>query len=101
MLFRAAVSVGMVGTVLEVLRIGDPITSMVKTGVCWDNALAESFFATYKLEQREDDPERPIRAGPPPECGNAGAAFSSAGTCPAGQTCQTVCRITGLSCECH
>jgi putative transposase len=24
--------------------------SMGKTGVCWDNALAESFFATYKLE---------------------------------------------------
>jgi transposase InsO family protein len=23
---------------------------MGKTGVCWDNALAESFFATYKLE---------------------------------------------------
>ena len=24
--------------------------SMGKTGVCWDNAMAESFFATYKLE---------------------------------------------------
>ena len=24
--------------------------SMGQTGVCWDNALAESFFATYKLE---------------------------------------------------
>ena len=24
--------------------------SMGKTGVCWDNALAESFFTTYKLE---------------------------------------------------
>ena len=24
--------------------------SMGKTGVCWDNALAESFFATYTLE---------------------------------------------------
>ncbi len=24
--------------------------SMGKTGVCWHNALAESFFATYKLE---------------------------------------------------
>jgi putative transposase len=24
--------------------------SMGKTGVCWDNALAESFFATYKVE---------------------------------------------------
>lgn len=24
--------------------------SIGKTGVCWDNALAESFFATYKLE---------------------------------------------------
>src|SRR5215471_4473866 len=24
--------------------------SMGKTGVCWDNALAESLFATYKLE---------------------------------------------------
>jgi putative transposase len=23
---------------------------MGNTGVCWDNALAESFFATYKLE---------------------------------------------------
>ena len=23
---------------------------MGKTGMCWDNALAESFFATYKLE---------------------------------------------------
>jgi putative transposase len=23
---------------------------MGKTGVCWDSALAESFFATYKLE---------------------------------------------------
>ena len=26
------------------------LQSMGKTGVCWDNALAESFFATYKLE---------------------------------------------------
>jgi hypothetical protein len=26
------------------------LQSMGKTGVCWDNTLAESFFATYKLE---------------------------------------------------
>jgi len=26
------------------------LQSMGKTGVCWDNALAESFFATYKIE---------------------------------------------------
>ncbi|OQY66739.1 MAG: hypothetical protein B6D46_09800 [Polyangiaceae bacterium UTPRO1] len=24
--------------------------SMGRAGVCWDNALAESFFATYKIE---------------------------------------------------
>lgn len=30
--------------------------SMGKTGVCWDNALAESFFATYKLELIEPRP---------------------------------------------
>src|SRR5207302_204848 len=29
--------------------------SMGKTGVCWDNALAESFFATYKLELIEPE----------------------------------------------
>ena len=35
--------------------------SMGQTGVCWDNALAESFFATYKLELI--DPESwPTRA---------------------------------------
>jgi putative transposase len=34
--------------------------SMGKTGVCWDNALAESFFATYKLEliERQSWPTR-------------------------------------------
>ena len=30
--------------------------SMGKTGVCWDNAMAESFFATYKLELIEPSP---------------------------------------------
>ena len=29
------------------------LQSMGKTGVCWDNALAESFFATYTLELLE------------------------------------------------
>ena len=28
---------------------------MGKTGVCWDNALAESFFATYELELIEPE----------------------------------------------
>jgi putative transposase len=36
--------------------------SMGKTGVCWDNALAESFFATYKLELIELT-SWPTRAG--------------------------------------
>jgi hypothetical protein len=39
--------------------------------------------------------------GPPPACGDAGGAFCSAGTCPAGQTCQTVCVLPGiLICRC-
>jgi transposase InsO family protein len=37
------------------------LQSMGRTGVCWDNALAEAFFATYKLELI--DPESwPTRA---------------------------------------
>ena len=38
-----------VGRVPRPLRRARVQQSMGKTGVCWDNALAESFVATYKL----------------------------------------------------
>jgi hypothetical protein len=40
--------------------------------------------------------------GPAPTCDAAGGAFCSAGTCPPGESCQTVCNLDGsLTCTCR
>jgi transposase InsO family protein len=43
-------------------RANGVILSVSRKGGCWDNAVAESFFATIKREVI-DDPARPTRAG--------------------------------------
>ena len=57
--------------------------SMGLTGICWDNAMAESFFATLKTEfyHRRVWPTRPA-ASSPSETGSRTATTAAAGTPP-------------------